>query len=165
MAKRFLTSLRLVNLESDPQSASNGDIYYNSSTNKTKIYQGGSWVNMPSLLEDLSDVSASGVSNGQVLTYNGSSSKWEAESVPPAATATGTLFPGSPSDGEFFFNTNTEKLYFFYNTWNEISFTSFPLDGGTSSTTQFDGSFDGGNSTTSVFSDGAYDAGDSATTY
>lgn len=165
MAKRFLSSLRLVSLSSDPESASNGDIYYNSETGKTKFYQNDSWATMPSVLEDLSDISASGLANGQVLTYNGTLSKWEGRSVPPSATATGTSFPLNPSIGEFFYNTDTQKLYFFVNTWNEISFTTISLDGGTASTTEFEGSFDGGNSATSVFSDGTYDAGNSATTY
>ena len=165
MAKKFLTSLRLVNLSSDPGSASNGDFYYNSSTHKAKIYQNGQWISLPSLLSDLLDVSASSVSNGQVLTYNGTSSKWEGNSVPPAATAVGSSFPLEPSEGEFFFNTTTEKLYFFYETWNEISFTTITLDGGTSFTTEFDGIFDGGNSATTVFSDGTYDGGNSATTF
>lgn len=165
MAKRFLASLRLANLSSDPQSADNGDIYYNSSNHKVKVYQNGSWNNLPSLLEDLNDVSASGVSNGQVLTYNGTSSQWEAESVPPSATATGTSFPQNPSDGEFFFNTDTEKLYFFYITWNEIAFTTISLDGGTSYTTEFEGTFDGGDSATTDFNSGTYNAGNAFTTY
>ena len=165
MAKRFLSSIRLATLSADPESASNGDVYYNSETGKTKFYQGGSWAAMPELLEDLSDISASGIANGQVLTYNGTLSKWEGKSVPPSATATGTSFPQNPSIGEFFYNTDTEKLYFFVNTWNEITFTTISLDGGTSSTTEFDGIFDGGNSSTTEFVDGTYDAGDSATTY
>jgi len=165
MAKRFLSSIRLVSLSSDPSSASNGDVYYNAETNKTKFYQNGSWVPMPEQLEDLSNISASGISNGQVLTYNGTLSKWEGKSVPPSATATGTSFPLNPSIGEFFYNTETEKLYFFVNVWNEISFTTLGLDGGTSFTTEFDGVFDGGNSTTTVFADGTYDGGNSTTTF
>jgi hypothetical protein len=165
MSKRFLTSLKLLNLSSDPSSADNGDMYYNSSTNKAKIYKNGSWSSFASSLQDLDDVSDSGLSNGQVLTYNGSLDMWEGKSSPPAATATGTSFPGNPSDGEFFFNTTTEKLYFFYIAWNEISFTTINLEGGTSSTQSFDNSFDGGTSSTAIFVDGTYDAGDSFTSY
>jgi hypothetical protein len=164
MAKRFLSVLKLVNLTSNPEEASNGDVYYDSSSNKSKFYQGGSWKILPEDLEDLSNVSSS-ASNGQVLTYNGTSSQWEGQSAPPAATAIGSSFPLNPSLGEFFYNTETDKLYFFVNVWNEISFTSINLDGGTSSTTVFDGMFDGGNSETTVFSDGTYDAGNSSTTY
>jgi len=164
MAKRFLSVLKLVNLTSNPEEASNGDVYYDSSSNRSKFYQDGSWKSLPEDLEDLSNVSSS-ASNGQVLTYNGTSSQWEGQSSPPAATATGSSFPLNPSVGEFFYNTETEKLYFFVNVWNEISFTSISLDGGTSSTTEFDGIFDGGNSETTVFSDGTYDSGNSSTTY
>jgi len=165
MAKRFLSSLRLATLSSDPESASNGDIYYNSESGRTKFYQNNSWAVMPELLGDLSDISASGLSNGKVLTYNGSLSKWEGRSVPPSATATGTTFPLNPSVGEFFYNTEIDKLYFFVDFWNEISFTTISLNGGNASTIEFDGTFDGGNSTTTVFSDGTYDAGNSSTTY
>jgi hypothetical protein len=165
MAKRFLSSIRLATLSSDPESASNGDIYYSSESGRTKFYQNNSWAVMPELLGDLSDISASGISNGQVLTYDGTLSRWEGRSVPPSATATGTSFPLNPSIGEFFYNTNVEKLYFFVNTWNEISFTAISLNGGNAFTTEFDGIFDGGNSATTVFSDGTYDAGNSSTTY
>jgi hypothetical protein len=165
MAKRFLSSLRLATLSSDPESASNGDIYYSSELGRTKFYQNNAWAVMPELLEELSDVSASGLSNGKVLTYNGSLAKWEGKSVPPSATATGTTFPPNPSVGEFFYNTEVDKLYFFVDFWNEISFTTISLNGGNAFTTEFDGTFDGGNSTTTVFSDGTYDAGNSSTTY
>lgn len=165
MAKRFLTSLGLVNSSADPVSASNGDVYYNSTTHKTKIYQNGSWIAIPSLLSDLLDVNASAPSNGQVLTYNGNSSKWQGQSVPPATTATGPSFPSTPSNGEFFFNTTTERLYFFYETWNQIAFTQIGLDGGIASTTEFDGVFSGGNASTTNFNDGVYDGGSAATVY
>lgn len=166
MAKRLLTTLRLVNLSSDPVSASNGDIYYNSSTNKTKFYQNGAWVTMPSLLEDLSNVSSASVANGQVLTYNSSSALWQAQTAPPTATPTGSTFPTSPADGEFFFNTTTETLYFFYETWNEISFTRIALDGGLSSTPSgsYDLIVDNGNSSTTTF-DITFDGGNSSSTY
>lgn len=165
MAKRFLTSLGLVNASADPVSGSNGDVYYNSTTHKTKIYQNNAWTVVPSLLSDLNDVSASSVSNGQVLTYNGTSSKWQPQSSPPAATATGPTFPENPSLGEFFYNTTDQALYFFINGWNEIAFTAINLDGGTSFTTEFNGTFDGGNAATLTFADGTYDAGNSSTTY
>ena len=104
MAKRFLTTLRLLNLSADPPSAGNGDVYYNSSLNKAKIYQNGDWKNIPSDLEDLSDVSINGTpSDGQVLTYIDSTSKWENRNASAATTQTGTSFPDSPSLAQFFF--------------------------------------------------------------
>lgn len=183
MAKRFLTILRLLNLSSDPGSASNGDVYYNSSSNKTKIYQNGSWKIVPSEVEDLSNVSFSDApSDGQVLTYVGSTSRWEnrdvSSSTPAAETETGIYFPNSPSVGQFFFNTKTKKLYFFSNAWNEISFEKIDINGGLSSTTLFDGTFDGGSSltffeetlyggisSTTVFNSGLFDGGTSLASF
>lgn len=55
MAKKFLSPLNLVNLTTDPVSASEGDVYWNSSTNTLRIYNDGSWSNVgPST--DLSEV-------------------------------------------------------------------------------------------------------------
>lgn len=117
-------------------------------------------------LDNVQDVNVEGVTNGQVLTYDGDTSTWGADSVPPSATAIGESFPESPSPGEFFFNSSTEKLYFFYGTWNEISFTKIPIDGGSSSTTEFlDAPLDGGDSEETAFADGTYDGGTSSTTY
>lgn len=45
MAKKFLSPLNLVNLTSDPVSAAEGDIYWNSSNNKLRIYFDGAWTN------------------------------------------------------------------------------------------------------------------------
>jgi len=159
MSKRFLTSLRLLNLLSDPESAGNGDIYYNSSSNKTKVYQNGEWKNIASDIEDLSNVSLNNLEDGQVLTYVDSNSRWENKSTSSSGAETGTSFPISPSLGQFFFNTNTEKLYFFANSWSEISLITFNLDGGYSSTYSFEGVFDGGSSSTTSFDAGIYDAG------
>lgn len=165
MAKRFLTSLRLVNLSSDPVSASNGDVYYNSSVHKTKIYQNGSWTTIPSSLSDLSDVSASAASNDQVLTYNSVISKWQSKNLPAAQVGVGTSLPEDPAEGELFFNITSNKLYFYYETWNEISFIRLDLDGGTSSTTEFDQIIDGGNASTIDFTSGTYSGGSSSTVF
>jgi hypothetical protein len=43
MAKRFLTPIGIVNLESDPATGSEGEIYYNSTDDILKIYVNGSW--------------------------------------------------------------------------------------------------------------------------
>lgn len=43
MAKKFLSPLSLVNLTSDPGSAVEGDIYWNSSTNTLRVYFNGAW--------------------------------------------------------------------------------------------------------------------------
>ncbi len=43
MAKKFLTSLKLVNLSSDPSVGSEGELYFNSSASVAKIYKQGAW--------------------------------------------------------------------------------------------------------------------------
>lgn len=43
MAKKFLTGLTLVNLDSDPLVGSEGELYFNSSASVAKIYKAGSW--------------------------------------------------------------------------------------------------------------------------
>ena len=43
MAKKFLSTLKIVNLPSDPTSGSDGELYFNSSASVAKIYQAGAW--------------------------------------------------------------------------------------------------------------------------
>lgn len=43
MAKKFLTGLRLVNLSSDPETGSEGEIYFNTSNDAIKLYANNSW--------------------------------------------------------------------------------------------------------------------------
>jgi hypothetical protein len=43
MAKRFLTPINLPSIATDPSSASNGDIYFNSSSDEIKVYYDSTW--------------------------------------------------------------------------------------------------------------------------
>lgn len=43
MAKKFLTPINITNLSSDPVSANEGDIYFNTSIDTIKIYSNGIW--------------------------------------------------------------------------------------------------------------------------
>jgi hypothetical protein len=43
MAKKFLSTLKIVNLPSDPISGSEGELYFNTSASVAKIYQAGAW--------------------------------------------------------------------------------------------------------------------------
>ena len=43
MAKRFLTPIGLHVSSSDPATGSNGQVYFNSSTNELKVYYDGQW--------------------------------------------------------------------------------------------------------------------------
>jgi hypothetical protein len=44
MAKRFLTSIELANLSSDPETGSEGELYFNTSDNAIKVYTDGEWI-------------------------------------------------------------------------------------------------------------------------
>lgn len=46
MAKRFLTPINVLNASSDPGSASEGDLYYNTVSDTLKLYANGSWTNV-----------------------------------------------------------------------------------------------------------------------
>jgi hypothetical protein len=43
-SKKFLTPINLLNLASDPESANEGDVYYNTTTDSVKVYANGAWV-------------------------------------------------------------------------------------------------------------------------
>jgi hypothetical protein len=43
MAKKFLSTLKIVNLPSDPTVGSEGELYFNTSASVAKIYQAGAW--------------------------------------------------------------------------------------------------------------------------
>jgi hypothetical protein len=51
MSRKFLNPLNLVNLATDPASASEGDLYWNSSTNKLRIYFDGAWADASDSLQ------------------------------------------------------------------------------------------------------------------
>ena len=72
MAKRFLNSLRLVNLSTDPVSASAGDIYYNSSSNAIRYHDGFQWKGLGAdfIVESGSSFPSASVSNNGELFYN-----------------------------------------------------------------------------------------------
>jgi hypothetical protein len=42
--KKFLNPINLVNLSSDPSTASEGDIYYNTTSDAVKVYANGAWI-------------------------------------------------------------------------------------------------------------------------
>ena len=44
MAKKFLTSIELANLSSDPTSGSEGELYFNTVNNAIKVYSDGVWI-------------------------------------------------------------------------------------------------------------------------
>ena len=73
MAKKFLTPINILNLSSDPVSASEGDIYYNTDTDKLRIYANGSWT-------DVSSVPSQAGNAGKYLATDGTNVSWESVS-------------------------------------------------------------------------------------
>jgi hypothetical protein len=92
MPKKFLTPIRIVNLASDPGSASDGDLYYNTVVDKLKVYANSTWT----------EVGAGG-GGGSSVTISDTA-------------------PTSPSLGDLWFESDTLKLYIYYDsTWVEVS--------------------------------------------
>jgi len=46
VARNFLTGLRLVNLTSDPPTGSEGELYYNTVSDKVRLYSNGAWIDL-----------------------------------------------------------------------------------------------------------------------
>lgn len=93
MAKKFLTPVAPPALESDPASGVEGAIYFNSSTNALKYYNGSSWV---------------------ALSQAGDS---------PATSSIRTLStaPSSPVEGEVYFNTEENVIKVYNGTaWSDV---------------------------------------------
>lgn len=68
MSKKFLSLINLTNLSSDPESGSEGDVYWNSESNKIRIYDGSAWSDLTSgggggSSNSFSTISVSGQSN------------------------------------------------------------------------------------------------------
>ena len=120
MAKRFLSSLRLVNLSSDPNSSTSGEIYYNNVDNAIKYYDGTLWKE---------------IGSGDLLVESGSSF--------PSASASlnGELFYNT--------TTKTTAIYF-DSEWKQFLYSSDVqtnvIDGGFSYTSAFVSNIDGGSS-------------------
>lgn len=74
MATRQLSTKKIVNLSSNPDSASAGEIYYNTSSNSFKYYNGTSWVDLSSDGQNGSyylDTSANAQTKSGNLTISG----------------------------------------------------------------------------------------------
>lgn len=65
MAKKFLSPLNLVSLTEDPGSASEGDIYWNSSTNKVRVYFDGHWSDISPAAQE-SDITNLGIKSNNI---------------------------------------------------------------------------------------------------
>ena len=127
MAKKFLTSLKLVNLLTDPESASAGELYYNSSSNAIRYNDGSQWKNLGGDFSVESGLSypTTSLENGK-LFYNTSNGK------------TAIYFDSVWKEFAYVSDISVDG--------GAASTTEFALiiDGGTSSTTVFVNGYDGG---------------------
>jgi hypothetical protein len=71
MSKRFLTPLGLLSATSDPVSASTGDVYFNSSSNVTRVYYGSAWVNLSASSNVTASIDAGGITSGTLSVARG----------------------------------------------------------------------------------------------
>lgn len=121
MAKKFLTALKLVNLSTDPASGSSGELYYNSSDNAVKFYNGTSW--LP-------------INQTSVIVSSGSSY--------PASPSNGQLFYNTSTGKTAIFYGNVWKEFSYSSDISVIS-------GGEPDTITFDSTIDGGTPSTEIF--------------
>lgn len=93
MTKKFLTPVRPPVLDSDPAGGSEGAIYFNSSTNSLKFYNGSNWV-------ELSQAGGASAASS-IRTLNSA--------------------PSSPDKGDVYFNT-VENVIKMYNgtSWSDV---------------------------------------------
>ena len=111
MATRQLTTRQIVNLATDPVGGMPGQIYYNTSINAFKYYNGTSWTQI-----------TGGGGGGSSLTLLGDS------------------FPEIADDGTLFFNYEYFILYIkLSGAWIQIGSSYTGLDGGDAMTILFDG--------------------------
>lgn len=130
MAKRFLSSLKLLNLSSDPENGSSGEMFYSNSENLIKYYNGTSWISLLPLGENI-------VPSGP--------------SYPNAPLVNGQLFYNT---------SNGRTAIYFEPFWKEFAYANelvLSINGGNSSSL-FDSSIDGGLANTIVFV-GSYNGG------
>ena len=71
-------------LDNDGDALLTGALYFNSTTNTMRVYNGSAWEDVTDAsiaLNDLTDVSAASPSDDQVLQYNSATSNWEATTL------------------------------------------------------------------------------------
>jgi len=89
--------------DNDGDALNSGDLYYNSSSNHMYVYDGlmGIWVNIayvPTLLSGLSDISLSGLSNGDTLVFNTATLRWENKPINKTLLGLGNVQNIAPED-------------------------------------------------------------------
>lgn len=106
MAKRFLSTINLPKLSSDPGSGSEGEIYYNTTSDKVRFYNGSAWA-------DLTSSGGGGASDSftTISTPSGTSPVADSSSDTLNLTASnGLSITGDSSTDSVAFSTNATAL-------------------------------------------------------
>lgn len=133
MSKRFLTTQKIVNLATDPESGSAGEIYYNSTNNSIKYYNGStsSWAEVGGGGVTVSGTSPVSPSLGD-LWFDDTNLKlfiyYDATWIEAGGGggSTASIYvaetpDSNPEQGDLWFNSNNAKTYVYYDsTWVEI---------------------------------------------
>jgi len=130
MSRRFLTPINVVRLSSEPVSATQGDLYYNTGDNRLYTYNGSAWV-----VAGLQGVQGTTGSQGLQGTtglqgLNGSQGVQGTQGIsvqglqgiqgPSGGGGGGGNYtvsdtpPVSPSNGDTWFNSSTTRTYVYY---------------------------------------------------
>jgi hypothetical protein len=84
MAKRFLTGVNLANLSSDPETGTEGDLYFNTTKKAIRIYRNDEWTDLSESIEgDLTNITS--ISTPDFIEFNKTFS-------PSASLPTGSLY-------------------------------------------------------------------------
>jgi len=123
VAKKFLSPITLPSLSSDPSGGENGSLYFNSTSGTVKVYTNSGWI----------DLAGSTNSTGVDIVSS---------------------YQNLPSNGQLAYNTTADRMALAYNNiWREFAYKADTdiVNGGDSSTTDFDLVLDGGGSSTETF--------------
>ena len=106
MAKRFLTPINLLNLASDPAIGSEGDIYFNTTSDVLKIYVNGAWTTL------------TGGGGGAAINVSASAPVSPAEGDAWFDNTDGKFYV---YDGSFWVETGqTDAVFSSYNRWTKV---------------------------------------------
>lgn len=108
MTRRLLSTQNLVNLASDPVSAIKGDQYYNTTSNKTRYYNGSTWKDVDTT--DITQMTSGAAADTKFVAANGSGGIILRE-LPFTVSGTtkltvGTVTPTNPSVGDIWIDMN-----------------------------------------------------------
>jgi hypothetical protein len=137
MSKRFLTPVVPPALGSDPANGIAGAIYFNTSLNKLKVYNGTVW-------EDLGATSDGGGGSGGTSALAEIVSQW------PATSTNGTLA---------YSNVANRLAIYYASQWKELAWltevnidTATSVEGGTAGTSSYEYLYEGGVANTTNWS-------------